>query len=127
MTREAMGIRKLYQQLLRAPRTKFPNPRERLAAPDTHGVYIIYSPSGRVLHVGRTVRGQRGLRRRLNNHLHAGSSFTIQFLGGHGARLRGTHSFSFVEVPVARKRALLEALAVGNLCPRHLGLGENAA
>jgi hypothetical protein len=127
MAREAANIRKLYQQLLRSRRVKFPLPRARLAAPDTHGVYVIYGPRGTVLHVGRTVRGERGLRRRLNNHLHAGSSFTRQCLGGHGAKLRGTHTFAFVEVPVARTRALLEAFAVGNLCPKHLGVGENVA
>jgi hypothetical protein len=127
MARVPGGIRKLYQRLLRAPRVRFPNPRERLPVPDTHGVYIIFAPRGTVLHVGRTVRGQRGLRRRLNNHLHGGSSFTRQFLRGRGSRLRGTHTFSFVEVANPRTRALLESLAVGCLCPKHLGVGENAA
>jgi hypothetical protein len=127
MSREAMGIRKLFGQLVRAPRTAFPNPRERLAVPDKHGVYVIYSPRGTVLHVGRTVRGERGLRRRLNNHLHGRSSFTRQFLDGKGSQLRGTHSFSYLEVANARRRALLEAFASGSLCPKHLGVGENAA
>jgi excinuclease UvrABC nuclease subunit len=127
MAREPTTIRELFRQLLRAPRTAFPKPRERLAVPDSHGVYIIFSPRGTVLHVGRTVRGESGLRRRLNNHLHGGSSFTRQFLRGKGSKLRGTHTFAFLEVANARRRALLEAFASGSLCPKYLGVGENAA
>jgi hypothetical protein len=50
--------------------------------------FINYNPPDKVLHVGRTPRGKKGLRQRLNNHLHAGSSFTLKYLDGHGARLR---------------------------------------
>jgi hypothetical protein len=95
--------------------------------PDKHGVYIIYSPRGVVLHVGRTLRGKRGLRQRLNNHLHGASSFTIQHLEGNGVQLRGSHRFSFLEIADPRTRALVEAFAVGSLCPKHLGVGENVA
>ena len=52
-----------------------------------HGVYIIYSPNGRVTHVGRTVRGKRGLRQRLNNHLHGASSFVYLMHGAGRSRL----------------------------------------
>lgn len=127
MPRESLTVRKLYRQLRQARPVLFPRARERMVVPDKHGVYLIYSPRGTVLHVGRTLRGKRGLRQRLKNHLHGASSFTVQFLRGNGSRLRGTHMFSFVEVPNARTRALLEAFAVGNLCPKHLGVGENAA
>jgi excinuclease UvrABC nuclease subunit len=127
MAREPIGIRKLYRQLLRCRPTPFPRAGERLVVPDKHGVYIIYASRGTVLHVGRTLRGKRGLRQRLNNHLHGNSSFTIQFLRGKGSKLRGTHKFAFVEVSDARARALLEAFAIGCLCPKHLGVGENAA
>ena len=127
MSRETSRVRTLYRKLLRSKRTAFPNAGERLAAPDKHGVYVIYAPRGTVLHVGRTVRGKRGLRQRLNNHLHASSSFTNQYLRGKGSKLRGTHAYAYVEISNARVRALLEAFAVGCLCPKHLGVGENAA
>jgi hypothetical protein len=127
MRRESLTVRKLYRQLREARPVLFPRVGERLVAPDKHGVYVIYAPRGTVLHVGRTLRGKRGLRQRLKNHLHGASSFTVQFLSGKGSKLRGTHMFSFVEVADARTRALLEAFAVGNLCPKHLGVGENAA
>lgn len=126
MPRELVAVRKLYQQLLRARFTKFPRVGQRLVAPDTHGVYLIYSPRGRVLHVGRTVRGRKGLRQRLTNHLHGRSSFVIRFMYGERTRLRGSHAYAFVEVPDSRRRALLEAYATGHLCPRHLGVGETA-
>lgn len=127
MPREPIQIRKLYAQLLRARPMPFPLARERLAAPNNHGVYIIYGPRGTVLHVGRTVRGAHGLRQRLNNHLHGNSSFTIHHFSGQGSKLRGTHKYAFVEIPDDRTRALLESLAIGCLCPKHLGVGAVAA
>ena len=76
------------------------------------------------MHVGRTVTGKRGLKQRLFNHLHGRSSFVIQSFAGSGAKLRGKFSFRYVLVPNNRLRALLEAYAIGRLCPRHLGVGE---
>ena len=127
MSRESSIVRKLFRRLRAAPQISFPVVGKRLAVPDTHGVYVIYAPRGTVLHVGRTLRGKRGLRQRLNNHLHGASSFTVQYLNGKGAKLRGTHRFSFLQVANARTRALLEAFAMGTLCPKHLGVGKNAA
>ena len=77
-----------------------------------------------VLHVGRTLRGEGGLRQRLNNHLHGRSSFTKKFYKGRGRNLRSGHTYQFLVVEDARRRALLEAYAIGRLCPKHLGLGE---
>lgn len=127
MANEMSTVHSQYDRLLKSTCTPFPLARARLEAPDTHGVYIIRSPRGKVLHVGRTVRGKNGLRQRLNNHLHGSSSFTKQHLQGDGKMLRGKYTFSFVLELDARRRALLEAYAVGNLCPAHLGLGENSA
>ena len=126
MKNERSTIHSQYDRLLEALCTPFPLARERLEAPDAHGVYVIRSPRGKILHVGRTVRGKNGLRQRLNNHLHGSSSFTRQYLHGEGKRLRGKYTFAFVLEANARRRALLEAYAVGNLCPAHLGLGENS-
>ena len=127
MRHESSQVRRLLTQLKRARPQAFPVSGERLDVPDKHGVYIIYSSRLVVLHVGRTVRGKRGLRQRLNNHLHGASSFAIQFLKGHGAKLRRNYRFAYIEIADARVRALVESLAVGTLCPRHLGVGENAA
>src|SRR6266403_3559972 len=86
--KELESLKRVFGELKKAPLTNFPAARGRINAPDAQGVYFIYSPRGKVLHVGRTPRGKKGLRQRLNNHLHAGSSFTLKYLDGHGARLR---------------------------------------
>jgi len=124
MSRESSKIRALCNQLIKAKREPFPLAGTPLNVTNRHGVYVIFGPKGIVRHVGRTVRGQHGLRQRLNDHLHGSSSFTQKAFKGKGARLRGTHRFSFLEVSDRRTRALLEALAIGMLCPQHLGLGE---
>src|SRR5688572_1729124 len=95
MSREQSSIRKLFLQLRKAPLISFPQVGQPLAISDKHGVYIIYSPRGAILHVGRTLRGKKGLRQRINNHLHGASSFTIQFLKGKGSKLRENYKFSF--------------------------------
>src|SRR5262245_38121670 len=90
-------IRALFKELISSRRRKFPARGLQLDAPNRQGVYVIYSPGKKVVHVGRTVRRERetrhrrppqGLCRRLRNHLQAASSFTNTFLKGHGARLR---------------------------------------
>src|SRR5262249_12513613 len=85
--------------------------------------YVIYSSTGKVLHVGRTLRGLLGIRQRLTNHLQRQSSFTMQYLKGDSSKLRSC-KFRCLVVTNPRKRALLEAYATGYLCPAHLGLGE---
>lgn len=127
MTTELATVRLLYLRLRRAKRARFPGANQGVAAPGTHGVYVIYSPHGVPLHVGRTLRGQKGLLQRLRNHVQGKSSFVIRFLNGRGSRLRRRYTFAFIEVPNPRIRALLEAYAVGHLCPEHLGLGDGAA
>jgi hypothetical protein len=52
------------------------------------------------------------------------SSFTVKVFRGEGSRLRRRWSFSYLEVADGRDRALLEALAIGTLCPVHIGVGE---
>jgi hypothetical protein len=125
MPSEELRIKNLYCKLMNEERATFPAVGESLDAPDRHGVYVIFSPRDVVVHVGRTVRGKNGLRQRLNNHLHGASSFVKHFLHGKGARLRDKYKFSYLEVSNARTRALLESLAVGSLCPKHLGDGQN--
>ncbi len=120
---ERRKILRLFGRLCRQPRYTFPAQREKLPAPHTPGVYVIYDAKSRVVHVGRTPAGRNDLHKRLNDHLCGASSFTQQYLKGEGSQLRGVYSFQYLEVPAPRQRALLEALAIGSLCPQHLGLG----
>lgn len=127
MSRENRQVRALFQRLEKQARFRFPNAGEAWDAPDRHGVYVIFSKHGTVVHVGRTLRGKQGIRQRLKNHLYGSSSFTQQYLDGKGSKLRGEYEYSFLEISNARTRALLESLATGILCPKHVGLGENIA
>lgn len=113
-----------FDKLLEAPLTRFPQNREAIDAPDNQGVYLIIGPRGKVLHVGKTNRGKRGLHQRLSNHLNGSSSFTKAYLDGNGTVLRSGHAFRFVEIEDARLRTLVEAYATGVLCPAHLGVGD---
>ena len=112
--------------LLKAPLIPFPQVREPLKAPTEQGVYIIYNPKGQVVHVGRSVRGRNGLYQRLTDHLKGSSSFTNQFLNGDGSKLRSGYKYKYLRIDDPRKRALLEGLATGKLCPKHLGLGDKS-
>jgi len=124
MITERKRIEDLFTDLCNKPVRLFPKERERLSAPSDSGVYIIRK-GDTVLHVGRTVRGKEGIRQRLKNHLHGSPSFTNKYLKGNGAVLRdGEHTYKFIVVEYARDRALLEAYAIGILCPKHIGLGE---
>ncbi len=76
------------------------------------------------MHVGRTLRGKGGIHQRLNNHLHGQSSFTAVKFDRMGWKLRNGYEYQYLEVRNSRKRALLEAYAIGMLCPNHIGLGE---
>ncbi len=91
---------------------------------EKHAVYIIYNPEGIVEHVGRSVRGRKGLVQRLTNHLYGNSSFVIKHLSGKGKKLRQGYQFQYLEIEDDRKRALVECLAAGELCPAHVGLGQ---
>ena len=124
MSQEFSQIRKLFLALNKSPLKRFPTARAKIEAPNLQGVYVIYSPRGKVLHVGRTLRGKNGLRQRLNNHLQAASSFAIKHLDGKGAKLRQGYKFRCLAVHDDRKRALLEFYALAHLCPAHIGLGE---
>jgi hypothetical protein len=95
-------------------------------APTDLGVYLIYDRKGQIVHVGQTPRGKAGIRQRLFNHLYGQSSFTEHYLKGDGARLRKGYAFRCLVVRDARLRALLEAHAIGQLCPAHIGTGRAA-
>jgi len=121
MTTESKKI----ERLLAQPQITFPERGQPLAAPCAQGVYIIRKDR-RVMHVGRTVRGKKGLYQRLRNHLSGQSSFTKTSLGGRGHELRGVYTYQYLEVEDARQRALVECYAAGVLCPAHLGVGQGS-
>lgn len=123
MKSEKTTIQQLFKNLIAQEKFAFPERGRPLNVPQTHGVYIIRKGST-VLHVGRTHRGRNGLRQRLCNHLYGASSFTLEYLGGAGEKLRKGHTYQYLEVKNDKRRALLEAYAIGTLCPEHLGLGK---
>jgi len=123
MTRNQKQVRVLFRALCNSQERLFPPSRGKLDVTHLPGVYVIYDPRGRVVHVGSTPRGKHGLAQRLKNHLYGASSFVEQYLGGKGSRLRQGYSFSCLTVSDQKLRAYLEAYAIGNLCPDHIGLG----
>lgn len=121
---EIQQIQGLFNELCRQPECPFPQHHKPLVASSQPGVYVIRK-QGILLHVGRTLRARGGLHQRLKNHLHGSSSFTDKYLKGTGAILRDDgQTYQCLEVEDPRQRALLEAYAVGSLCPKHIGSGE---
>ena len=125
--KERIRIERLLALLHEQPIVSFPEARKHLNAPLTQGVYVIRTSKGIVAHVGRTVRGSKGLRQRLQNHLSAQSSFVQVHLKGLGKKLREGFTFQCLSVANPRDRALLESRAVAWHCPLHLGVGESKA
>ena len=120
---EYTNIKNLLGQLKRAERISFPESGYP-CADNGRGVYVIRDSDGKVLHVGRTPRAAHGLNQRLRDHLRGSSSFVRGHFEGDGNQLRHGCTFQFLVVNDERKRALLESLAIGTLCPQHLGLHQ---
>jgi excinuclease UvrABC nuclease subunit len=120
---ERQTIKSLYVLLLKQARPRFPADGSKIDAPEQRGVYLIYDRHDVVFHVGSTPKGQRGIAKRLRDHLNAASSFTNKELNGDGSLLRDGFTFQYLVVEDARHRALLEAYAIGALCPKHIGHG----
>ena len=124
---EPKEIKKLYDTLLASDSVPFPKKRQPVKAPKEQGVYIIYSPEEKTLHVGRTNRAKGGLKQRLHNHLSNASSFSNIYLkqkGQKGDILREGYKFKCIVENDPKNRAYLEALTTGLLCPDHIGTGE---
>ncbi|OGF25045.1 hypothetical protein A2303_05480 [Candidatus Falkowbacteria bacterium RIFOXYB2_FULL_47_14] len=121
---EYVKTKNLVNKLLKAKLEVFPQEGYAVNASCDQGVYIIYGPDRAVLHIGRTLRAKNGLRQRLKNHLRGQSSFVHTFLKGKKDRLRDKCLYGYLVIPDSRCRALTEALAIGILCPKHLGLGD---
>lgn len=126
MVGESEKIRGLFQQLLAQPKYRFPKARKHLDAPTERGVYIIRKGET-VQHVGSTPLAQDGISQRLSDHLYGRSSFIQGDLHqGIGSTLReDEYTYQCLCVPNSRDRTLLEALAIGTLCPEHVGKGRD--
>lgn len=120
--KESDIIRKLFEKLISSDFHVFPE-NGKINVTEKHGVYIIFSPTDEVLHVGNTPRGKKGLNQRLYNHISCSGVFYDKYLKPNRIRMRGTHKFKYLEVKDIRQRALLEAYTAGNLCPVHFGTG----
>ena len=114
---ECAEMKDIFRKLTRSPLVPFPARGGRLDAPDHQGVYLIFGRNEEVLHVGRTIRGSRGLLQRLQNHLDGRSSFVKSYMKPRHKDIRIGHRFRYVEVESPRMRALLESYATGMLCP----------
>lgn len=90
------------------------------------GVYIIRTPRGVIDHVGSTYRGKQGLKQRLTDHLQGRSSYVIKEHDGIGRQLRSGYTYACLAIRHERTRSLVEHLAIGTLCPRHLGTHQKA-
>jgi len=122
--RESKEVYKLHKELTNSSTLPFPKKGVKIDASNKQGVYIIYSPENEVLHVGTTKRAENGLNQRLDNHLSGSSSFKKNYLKVKNIDLRTGYQFKYIVVEDARKRAFLEALTIGLLCPAHIGTGE---
>ena len=118
----------LFKKLLESTLFPFPALRGPLNAPSKLGVYVIYGPGEKVLHVGSTPKAKNGIAQRLRDHMGSNSSFAkLHLEDGDGSVLRGSHHYRCLVVDNARHRALLEAYAIGHLCPEHIGSGKDAS
>jgi hypothetical protein len=115
-------IANLFHKLLQKSYNYFPE-KGPVKITENHGVYILYDKNKVVVHVGRTIKGKKGLNQRLTNHLNNSSSFGKRYLNGQGHKLRNGFGFRILEIQDHRIRTLLEALAIGTLCPKHIGTG----
>jgi hypothetical protein len=121
--KQGIEIKELLAKLLREPFHLFPARGERLQASNRKGVYIIYDPQDNVLHVGSTPRAKGGLGQRLRDHLRGNSSFTVSHFRGDGSCLSEGYKYRYLVIEGGRRRALVEALGIGELCPVHIGHG----
>jgi hypothetical protein len=58
MSSELRRVKAKFAELIHSPLHTFPRSRARFTETDKRGVYVIYSPCGKVLHVGNHLHGQ---------------------------------------------------------------------
>ena len=136
MDDELETVKTKFSELMRSELRTFPPAGNGLDETEDSGVYVIYSPLEKVLHVGATPRAEKGIRQRLANHLYGQSSFTrdsryLKDQAGDDLKERRAYvrehcRYRCLPVKEHRIRALLEAYSIGNLCPDHIGLHQAA-
>lgn len=124
---EHTRIVKLSDDLHEKDLCHFPPLGTRPDATDSKGVYVVCSPSKTPLHVWNTPRARRGINQRLENHLNGKSTFSRKYLRPKGENLQKGYWYRFLKVRGNRQMALLEAYAIGVLCPAHIGTGYSSS
>lgn len=99
---EAQEIRELFDKLAGETERTFRARGQKLDAPD---------------HLGEST----SIAGRLRGHMGNASSYVNQYLKHMGSQLRGAYKFRCLPIDDSRQRMLLQALAIGLLCPRHIG------
>lgn len=120
---ECKVIRFLFDELINSESHLFPI-KGAVKVSQKQGVYIVFGFKNEILHIGTTKYAKKGLNQRLTNHLRNQSSLSKNYLKPNEISLRNGCKFRYLELADARKRALLEALATGLLCPKYIGTGE---
>ncbi|WP_339143167.1 hypothetical protein [Croceitalea sp. MTPC5] len=115
-------IKELHRSLICSELYTFPK-KGKVNVSSKHGVYVIYSQTDQVLHVGMTPSGKKGLNQRLYNHISKTGVFYREYLKPNDICLRGRGKYRYIEIDNPRLRALVEALTAGLLCPIHFGTG----
>lgn len=99
-------IAALFHKLKKQPTKTFPARRQKLEAPKEPGVYVIYSPGGKVEHVGES----RSIAGRLRGHMGNSSSYVNKI-----PRPEGSETARGVFFPVrGRQRSAVPDAAAGD-------------
>lgn len=114
-------IKVLLNKLLGSNLIKFTDKITISNLPKNQAVYIIQYQK-KILHVGRTYCAADGIKQRIKNHLYRNSSFMKSYNKMTKKKLKKYCSFKYIIVDDNRKRALLEFLTIGTLCPEYLGV-----
>jgi excinuclease UvrABC nuclease subunit len=118
---ESKKVKKLVKKLEKAEILAFPE-EGKIELPEVEGVYAIVNKKDEVIHVGKTEGGLGGLFARLNGHLYGKSALRKAYLAPNEINLRNKCGVKWVEVKTERLRYLVEARAIGKLCPAYLPL-----
>lgn len=110
--KEAIEIKVLFESLSKEELKRFPSQGTPNVS-SSQGVYILYSVSGMVLNVGRSISADGVVNQPLNNHINGRSSFTCVYTIQRRIDLRKELLFRFIEVYDHRNRTLLEVFTFG--------------
>jgi excinuclease UvrABC nuclease subunit len=118
---EGKKIKKLFKKLCKSEGVLVPK-EGRIELPETEGVYLLLNKKDEVLLVGKTEGGKGGLRSRINSQLFGASPFRKMYLLPSGTDIRKKHYVHCLAIESERDRILVEAYAMGKLCPEFIGM-----